>query len=135
LARQKVPQATFIQSDISQLDFPPHSFDAIVAFYSLFCLPRAELFPLLQKIASWLRPEGLFVASLGAESIEELFSPDWLGVPMYWSIFDSATNKQLIQQAGLQIRSAQEETETEDGVPITFLWVVAQKTAESVEKG
>jgi hypothetical protein len=54
---------------------------------------------------------------------------------MYWSIFDSATNKQLIQQAGLQIRSAQEETETEDGVPITFLWVVAQKTAESVEKG
>jgi ubiquinone/menaquinone biosynthesis C-methylase UbiE len=135
LARQKVPQATFIQADISQLDFPPHSFDAIVAFYSLFCLPRAELFPLLQKIASWLRPEGLFVASLGAESIEELFSPDWLGVPMYWSIFDSATNKQLIQQAGLQIRSAQEETETEDGVPITFLWVVAQKTAESVEKG
>src|SRR2546429_8375786 len=55
LARQKVPQATFIQSDISLLDFPPRSFDAVVAFYSLFCLPRAELFPLLQKIASWLR--------------------------------------------------------------------------------
>src|SRR5690348_1787636 len=35
LARQKVPQATFIQSDISLLDFPSHSFDAVVAFYSL----------------------------------------------------------------------------------------------------
>jgi ubiquinone/menaquinone biosynthesis C-methylase UbiE len=135
LARQKVPQATFLQSDIFLLDFPPRSFDAVVAFYSLFCLPRAELFPLLQKVASWLRPEGLFVASLGAQSVEELFSPDWLGVPMYWSLFDSATNQHLIQQAGLQLLSTQEETETEDGTPITFLWVVAQKPGEPAEKG
>src|SRR5437588_4797340 len=66
-ARQKVPQATFLQADISCLDFPPVSFHAVVAFYSLFCLPREELFPLLQKIACWLRPGGLFVASLGTE--------------------------------------------------------------------
>lgn len=31
LARQNVPQARFIQADITQLDFPPARFDAIVA--------------------------------------------------------------------------------------------------------
>ncbi len=45
------------------------------------------------------------------------------------SIFDSATNQRLIQDAGLHILSAQEETEEEDGVSITFLWVIAQKPA------
>ncbi len=58
-----------------------------------------------------------------------MFAPDWLGVPMYWSFFDSATNQRLIQDAGLHLLSAQEETEEEDGVPITFLWAVAQKPA------
>lgn len=129
LARQNVPQGTFVHADMASLDFPPANFDAVVAFYSLFCLPRAELFPLVQKIASWLKPKGLFVAALGAQEVEELFSPDWLGVPMYWSLFESETNLRLIREAGFQILSAQEETEEEDGVPITFLWVVAQKSA------
>jgi SAM-dependent methyltransferase len=129
LARQKVPQATFLQADIAHLDLVPASFDAVVAFYSLICLPRAELFPLFQRIASWLKPGGLFVAALGAQEVEEFFSPDWLGVPMYWSLFDSATNQRLLQDAGLHILSAQEETEEEDGVSITFLWAIAQKPA------
>jgi ubiquinone/menaquinone biosynthesis C-methylase UbiE len=127
LARQKVPHATFIQFDIAQIAFPANRFDAVVAFYSLFCLPRTELASVVQKIASWLRPGGYFVAALGAQSVEELYSPDWLGVPMYWSLFESEVNKRLLHEAGFTIISAEEEMEEEDGVPITFLWVVAQK--------
>ncbi len=37
------------------------------------------------------------------------------------------TNQRLIQESGLQSLSAQEETAEEDGVPVTFLWVVARK--------
>ncbi|HTK09788.1 MAG TPA: class I SAM-dependent methyltransferase [Ktedonobacteraceae bacterium] len=129
LARQNVPQATFLQADVANLDLAPASFDAVIAFYSLICLPRAELFPVFQKIASWLKPQGLFVAALGAQEMEEFIAPDWLGVPMYWSLFDSATNQLLLQDAGFHILSAQEETEEENGVPITFLWVIAQKPA------
>jgi hypothetical protein len=70
------------------------------------------------------------VASLGTQSVEECYIPDWLGVPMYCSLFESATNQPLIEEAGLQIRSACEETGEEDGVPVTFLWLVAQKPAE-----
>lgn len=129
LARQNVPRATFLQADVANLDFAPASFDAVIAFYSLICLPRTELFPVFQKIASWLKPQGLFVAALGAQDVEEFIAPDWLGVPMYWSLFDSTTNQRLLQDAGLHLLSAQEETEEEDGVPITFLWVVAHKPA------
>jgi hypothetical protein len=46
---------------------------------------------------------------------------------MYWSHFDSPTNQRLVQEAGLLIVGATEEIAPEDGVPITFLWVVAQK--------
>ncbi len=44
---------------------------------------------------------------------------------MYWSHFDSQTNQRLIQESGLQSLRAQEETAEEDGVPVTFLWIVA----------
>jgi ubiquinone/menaquinone biosynthesis C-methylase UbiE len=39
LARQHVPNATLIQADMMALAFPPASFDAIVALYSLIHLP------------------------------------------------------------------------------------------------
>jgi hypothetical protein len=53
---------------------------------------------------------------------------------MYWSHFDNQTNQRLIQESHLQILSAKEETAEEDGVPVTFLWVVAQKPL-SQERG
>ena len=46
---------------------------------------------------------------------------------MYWSNFDSETNQRLVEEAGLKVISAKEETADEFGKPVTFLWVVAQK--------
>lgn len=127
LAQRNVPNATFIQADMTTLTFSPASFDAVAAFYSIIHVPREEQPDLLRAIATWLKPGGLFVAAMGASAVEAQFSPDWLGAPMYWSHFDSQVNQQLIQETGLQILSAREETAEEDGVPVTFLWIVAQK--------
>jgi len=77
-----------------------------------------------------LRPGGLLVATMGASSTPGDIEPDWLGAPMYWSHYDSATNRALVEQAGLHILSAREETAEEDGQPVTFLWVIAQKTGK-----
>jgi SAM-dependent methyltransferase len=129
LAREHVPQATFLQADMSALSFPPASFDGVAAFYSIIHVPREEHAPLLEKIAGWLRPGGLLVATLGAGDTEGAVEDDWLGAPMYWSHYDSATNRRLVEHAGLHILSAHEETADEDGMPITFLWVVARKPA------
>lgn len=129
LARQNVPNAKFICGDMCRLNFPPASFDAIAAFYSIIHVPREEHAPLLKSIVTWLRPGGLLVATMGVGSVEGDVTDNWLGlgVPMYWSSFDGGTNRDLIEHAGFHIISAQQETENEEGVPVTFLWIVAQK--------
>jgi SAM-dependent methyltransferase len=127
LARQRIPRATFIQADMTELELPPASFDAVTAFYSLTHVPREDVAPLLRSISGWLRPGGLFVASLGAGDDPGGVEEDWLGVPMYFSAFDSATSRSLVEEAGFEILSAQEEADEEDGMRIVFLWVVARK--------
>ena len=127
LAQQNVPHAQFIQADITQLDFLPDSFDAVAAFYTIIHVPRQEQPKLWQDIASWLRPGGLLVAAMGTGSVKADFDQDFLGAPMYWSSFGNETNKRLVEEAGLHIVSAQEETAKEFDEPVTFLWVIAQK--------
>ena len=59
---------------------------------------------------------------------------DWLGAPMYWSGFDSATTTRLIAAAGLHLQHAEEENVEEFGVPITFLWVIAERPVQACEQ-
>jgi SAM-dependent methyltransferase len=127
LARQNVPEATFLQGDMTALAFLPASFDAVVAFYSIIHVPRDEQPKLFRDIFGWLKPGGLFMATMGMEDVPEQILPDFLGAPMYWSHFDSQTNQRLVQEAGLQIVRACEETALDNGGPFTFLWIVAQK--------
>lgn len=127
LARQHVPGATFIQADMAALDFPPASFDAVVGFYSLIHLPRAEHAALLGRIASWLRPGGLLLATMGANDAPGNVEPDWLGAPMFWSHFDADTNRALVRQAGLDVLDESVIADDEHGQPVPFLWIVARQ--------
>lgn len=126
-ARRNVPEATFVHANMTDLDFPPDTFDGVLAFYSITHVPREEHGPLLRKIGRWLRPGGLLVATMGAASLPGDVEEDWLGVPMYFSHHDAETNKRLVQDAGMRLLSAHEETSDEDGGPVTFLWVVVEK--------
>jgi len=65
-ARAAVPTGEFIEADFRDLAFPAGRFTAAVSFYALIHLPVADLPPLLRRIATWLRPGGLFVGSIGA---------------------------------------------------------------------
>jgi predicted TPR repeat methyltransferase len=127
LARKNVPNGTFLHADMSTLDHAPERFDAVLAFFSIIHVPREEQPRLLVKIAPWLRPGGLFVATMGAGSTEDGYEEDWLGPSMYWSHFDATTDQRLVEEAGLAIESAALEVADEDGAPVTFLWVVARK--------
>jgi SAM-dependent methyltransferase len=127
LARKNVPAAEFVQADMTALDLPERSFDAVVAFYAITHVPREEHLPLLTNVFRWLRPGGLLVASLGAGDDPGTVEVDWLGAPMYFSSYDAPTNTRLVTDAGFEILSADEITEDEDGVPVTFLWIVARK--------
>ena len=133
LARAKghVPTATFIHADMTRLAFTQACFDAVVAFYSLMHVPRQEYAALFHTIASWIRPSGWFLATLGLGDLGAGMEADWLGVPMYWSSFDRATSLRLLCEAGFVIHRACEETADEDGGAVTFLWVLGRREGES----
>jgi SAM-dependent methyltransferase len=133
LAERLVPDATFIQTDMTELDFPAESFDAVVGFYTLVHVQRDEHAGLLGRVAGWLRPGGLFFATLGAGDSPDGVEPDWLGAPMFFSHYDAEKNQDLVRRAGLEILSAEIMEEHEDGEPVRFLWVAARKPERFTE--
>jgi cyclopropane fatty-acyl-phospholipid synthase-like methyltransferase len=134
LAHAHVPAATFIETDMTTLTFPPASFDAVTAFYAITHVPREEHAALFARIATWLAPGGLFVASLSDGGSPGMVENDWLGAPTYFSGHDAATSLALLRDAGLSIEQANRETDAEFGKPTTFLWVVARKPATANEE-
>jgi SAM-dependent methyltransferase len=126
LARANVPSAMFVQADLTSLELDAATFDAVVAFYSLTHVPRAEHAELFRRIRSWLRPGGLFLASLGVEDSPDEIEADWLGVDMFFSHFSARVNRRLVAEAGLVIERAEVAVEPEDRHDARFLWVVAR---------
>ena len=127
LARDNIPAAEFIHADMTAVDLPARSFDAVSAFYSITHVPRGEHEDLLRRIAGWLKPGGLLVASLGADSLSD-WRGEWLGTEMFFSHYDSETNVALLRDAGFAIDRA--EVMDQDDEQARFLWVIARATAE-----
>lgn len=130
LARRNVPAATFVQADMTALEFPPASFDAVVAFYSITHVPRKEQPELIRRIRGWLRPAGVFIASMGADASPDEVEDDWLGVPMFFSHFGAKRNRRLVEDASLIVEEARIRIEPEDRHDARFLWIVARAPAE-----
>jgi cyclopropane fatty-acyl-phospholipid synthase-like methyltransferase len=125
-ARRNVPGATFIHADLTTFERAWASVDAVVAFYSLTHVPREEHAALFVRIRRWLRPGGLFLASLGVEDDPGSIEADWLGVDMYFSHFSARVNRRLLEAAGFEIERAEVVTEPADRHDARFLWVVAR---------
>ena len=126
LARQNVPGAHFIKADMTTIELAPASLDAVTAFYSIVHVPRAQHGSLFQRIATWLRPGGRFLAALGCVA-EDGTVNDWLGVPMYFSSHDTQANRRLIAEAGLDVGVDEAVIMQEPEGPATFQWLIAAK--------
>ena len=124
-ARARVPEAAFLQADLTAVDLEPASFDAVVAFYSLNHVPRELLAPLFASIHRWLARPGWFMAALGASDLEG-WTGEFLGAPTYFSGFEPETNRRLLREAGLQLVRDEVVTITEPEGAVTFHWILAQ---------
>jgi SAM-dependent methyltransferase len=127
LARKNAPSAKFILSDMTALDFPTGSFDAVVAYYAFHHIPRERYAGLINRISTWLRPGGLFMAAMYPYDVDNLVTEDWHGATMYWSSFDEDKTITLVRNAGLTIVEQSRESAIEDGKETTFLWMIARK--------
>jgi hypothetical protein len=75
-------------------------------------------------VHTWLRPNGLFLATLGASDIEN-WQGEWLGVPMYFSGYEPAENRRLL--AAFELVADEVVSITEPEGPVTFHWVLARR--------
>jgi SAM-dependent methyltransferase len=105
-ARKLVPDASFICADMTMLDFQDDRFDAVTCLYAIIHVPLEEQQELIGNVASWLRPGGTFLCTVGHREwtgTEE----DWLGVEggtMYWSHADESRYADWLTAAGFAIR-------------------------------
>lgn len=104
-ARRLVPNATFVLADMTEVDHPAGSFDAVIALYSVFHVPLGEQRRLIASVARWLRPGGLFLAIVPTDEwtgTEE----NWLGggAPMWWAQERPEVYRTWFAEAGLHER-------------------------------
>jgi SAM-dependent methyltransferase len=123
-ARERVPEAAFVRGDLATVEFVESSLDAVCAFYVLNHVPRDLLPGLFARVHTWLRPGGLFLATLGASDIEN-WEGEWLGVPMYFSGYEPEQNRELLSAFELVADEVVSITEPEGAV--TFHWVLARR--------
>jgi len=122
-ARGRVPNATFVHADLTEVDFPAHSFDAVCAFYVLNHVPRDLLPALFARVRAWLRPGGYFLATLGANDVEN-WHGEWLGVPMYFSSHVPERNRELL--ADFTLVEDEVVTIVEPEGEVSFHWILAR---------
>jgi SAM-dependent methyltransferase len=128
IARVNVPSATFIHDNIISVDFIPSYFDAVVAFYSIFHLPREKHLELFRHIHRWLKPGGYLMVTLSFKNEPAYLEKDFFGIPMYWSNYGLDEYKGILELVGFKIHEVTtidhgyEETlqSTEESHPLVF---------------
>lgn len=103
-ARRLVPQAEFIRDDITVLDWPARSLDAIVALYSIIHVPLSRQPGLLAAFGRWIVDDGILLLIAGSRAWTGS-ERGWLGgdADMWWSHADAATYRRWLTDAGFRI--------------------------------
>jgi diphthamide synthase subunit DPH2 len=73
-----------------------------VSFYAIFYIPREEHFKLLNKMKNWMKENGAILITMEAEKMD-MMKGDIGGEEMLWSSYSAEKNKELVEEAGLNI--------------------------------
>ncbi|CAO3681779.1 unnamed protein product [Umbelopsis vinacea] len=130
LAREHVPEATLVHSDMMELSFPRATFDAVVGFYSIFHLPRDEQGIMIERVQEWLKDGGWLLCNFHADegdfTREDWFTP---GVTMISSGLGVQGTREMFQKHGHQLTMIEDEVAVEKvgRMEERFHWIFAVK--------
>jgi cyclopropane fatty-acyl-phospholipid synthase-like methyltransferase len=100
IAKQQVPEARFVLGDVLVHELT-EQYPGIIAWDSIFHIPRGQHLNVFQKFHQWLLPDGLLLLSLGGsvwEGTSEMF-----GHEFFYSGFAPDESSRLLEQAGFEI--------------------------------
>jgi SAM-dependent methyltransferase len=130
LARHHVPEASFVHSDVMELEVAPASFDAVVALFVFGHVPVDEQAGLIARISLWLRDGGFFLGTFATGEAGQDVDDDWLGVPMFFASLGSEAYAPLLRDAGLEPLRDEIVVQNEPGHgDISFRWLLARAAA------
>jgi len=124
-AQNNLPKVKFICADIRKHEFKEGSLDGIVAFYCFNHIPRTSYNLLFSKFHRWLKTDGLLIASFGIGDTKEWIGK-WLGTTTFFSSYTQQETIFMIEKNGFDVEEESVETDMEDGIEISFLWVIAR---------
>jgi 2-polyprenyl-3-methyl-5-hydroxy-6-metoxy-1,4-benzoquinol methylase len=101
MAKRAVPSARFEVSNLLDLKPGDYDVDGIVSFYAIIHIPRERHGQILKTLASFLRPAGLLLITMGASEWEG--REDFHGVEMFWSHYGPEVNLELVENAGFDV--------------------------------
>jgi len=134
LGKQHVPKATMVHGDMMTIELAPESFDAILAFYSFFHIPREEQGLMIRRIAGWLKPGGKFLCNFGTvegdDGREGWFEPD---VTMFSACLGVEGTRAIIKEDGKDLKVLEDilDVEKVGRLEETFHWILAEKLPTS----
>lgn len=121
LARQNVPNATFVCANMATYEFPEEHFDGLACCYALIHVPQEEHPQVLKKFAQTLKPAGAILLSVGRTAWEG--REDFHGTEMFWSHPSPEQSCAAIRDAGFGIHMA-------ESIPIggeEHFWIMGRK--------
>ena len=95
-----LPGATFLHADVQTWQ-TSQTYDAIIAFDSLFHLPMASQIPVLTKLCQWLNPGGILLFTHGKKTGE--ITGAIFGTLFSYSSLDQNDYQNLLRSKGLSL--------------------------------
>ena len=108
LAGKNVPEATFRVGDISALDLPGASFDAVASYYAIIHVPREDHERTLAGFHRVLVPAGRLLVCMGNRDDPGSVQDGFFGTTMHWSHFDGPANLAMVQRSGFEVLGHEE---------------------------
>ncbi|HEY7431548.1 MAG TPA: class I SAM-dependent methyltransferase [Streptosporangiaceae bacterium] len=102
LARRSVPEATFAEMDTLDISWELGEFDAVVAFFSLLMLPRAEIPQALTRLRDVLVPGGWLALGMVEADIDDVPIP-FLGAQVRVSGYIRDELRDVVTAAGFTV--------------------------------
>lgn len=114
LAREHAPGAELVHGDLRAVD-ELGEFDAVVAFFALLMLPRADIAPLLSRVRARLRGQKLLLVSMVIGDFDE-FPISFLGAATKVTAYPPDELAEVVASAGFEVLSSREvEVQAEPG--------------------
>ena len=101
IAKKNVPEAEFIEADMTKLTFSDNSFVGIISLYAVFHVSREKHEKLFQDLHRMLKAGGILFF---CTSYNEWEGTDYYyDAKIFWSNYSSEKTIQLVKQAGFEI--------------------------------